>query len=170
MAEKLFKDVETKYGGGMKFDEGFVLKISGDSGTSTIEGLIVQNLDISAQRPVTVLYDLTSNKVYYVAGRCQTQIGLQRVCGPKGIVGAFYSTLGNVCNAAKNNMSFSFPPGCEGNSQTGIDRANNTDFNVLTAKNCILMTVQFTCNVQNYVISENCQLQGTELEVSRLNN
>ena len=166
MAEKLFKDVETKYGGGMKFNEGFVLKISGDSGTSSIEGLIVQNLDVGAQRPVTVLYDLTSNKVYYVAGRCQTQIGLQRVCGPKGIVGAFYKTLGDVCNAGKNNMSFSFPPGCEQPSGTSGDN----DFNVLTAKNCILMNVQFACNVSNYVISENCQIQGTELEVSRLNN
>ena len=87
MAEKLFKDVETQYGGGMKFAEGFVLKISGDNKASAIEGLIVQNLDVGAQRPVTVLYDLTSNKVYYVAGRCQTQIGLQRVCGPKGIIG-----------------------------------------------------------------------------------
>ena len=166
MAEKLFKDVETQYGGGMKFSEGFVLKISGDSGSSSIEGLIVQNLDVNAQRPVTMLYDLTSNKVYYVAGRCQTQVGLQRVCGPKGIVGAFYSTLGDVCNAAKNNMSFSFPPGCE--SAEGAK--NNNDFNVLTAKNCILMNVQFACNVSNYVISENCQIQGTELEVSRLNN
>ena len=166
MAEKLFKDVETKYGGGMKFNEGFVLKISGDSGSSAIEGLIVQNLDVGAQRPVTVLYDLTSNKVYYVAGRCQTQIGLQRVCGPKGIIGAFYSTLGDVCNAGKNHMSFSFPPGCE--QATGSDGGNN--FNVLTAKNCILMDVRFACNVSNYVISENCQIQGTELEVSRLNN
>ena len=170
MAEKLFKDVETQYGGGMKFAEGFVLKISGDSGSNSIEGLIVQNLDVGAQRPVTVLYDLTSNKVYYVAGRCQTQIGLQRVCGPKGIIGAFYATLGNVCNAGRNNMSFSFPPGCKGNEQTGVDKMASNDFNVLTAKNCILMNVQFTCNVQNYVISENCQIQGSELEVDRLNN
>ena len=166
MAEKLFKDVETKYGGGMKFSEGFVLKISGDSGLGSIEGLIVQNLDIGAQRPVTVLYDLTSNKVYYVAARCQTQLALQRVCGPKGIIGAFYATLGDVCNAGKNNMSFSFPPGCEPVEKNG----SGNDFNVLTAKNCILMNVQFACNVANYVISENCQIQGTELEVSRLNN
>jgi len=166
MAEKLFKDVETKYGGGMKFNEGFVLKISGDSGAGSIEGLIVQNLDIGAQRPVTVLYDLTSNKVYYVAGRCQTQVGLQRVCGPKGIIGAFYATLGDVCNAEKNNMSFSFPPGCKPMAADG----GGKNFNVLTAKNCILMNVQFACNVANYVISENCQIQGTELEVSSLGN
>ena len=170
MSEKLFKDVETQYGGGMKFAEGFILKISGDSGSSAIEGLIVQNLDIRANRPVTVLYDLTSNKVYYVAGRCQTQIGLQRVCGPRGIIGAFYATLGNVCNAGNNNMSFSFPPGCEQNAQTGTDNITATDFNILTAKNCILLDVQFACNIQNYVISENCQIQGSELDVDKLNN
>jgi hypothetical protein len=170
MSERLFKDVETQYGGGMKFAEGFILKISGDSGSNAIEGLIVQNLDIRANRPVTVLYDLTSNKVYYVAGRCTTQIGLQRVCGPRGIIGDYYATLGNVCNAGKNNMSFSFPPGCEPGAQSGTDQVSAADFNVLTAKNCILHDVQFVCNVQNYVISENCQIQGSELHVDRLNN
>jgi len=170
MSDKLFKDVETQYGGGMKYSEGFILKISGDSGASAIEGLIVQNLDIRANRPVTVLYDLTSNKVYYVAGRCTTQVGLQRVCGPRGIVGAYYATLGNVCNAGKNNMSFSFPPGCETDTQGGSDRISTKDFNVLIAKNCILLDVQFACNIQNYVISENCQIQGSELGVDEIRN
>ena len=143
------------------------------SGRSAIEGLIVQTLGIRVNRPVTTLYDLTSNKVYYASARCSSQVDLQRVCGPKGIVGLFYAQLGNVCNAGKNNMSFAmsfaFPPGC-GNDQTGTDRITNQDFNVLTAKNCILTDVQFGCNVQNYVISENCQLMGTELEVDRINN
>jgi len=169
MSEKLFRDVETQYGGGMKFAKGFVLKISGDGGSSAIEGLIVQTLGIRVNRPVTTLYDLTSNKVYYASARCSTQVDLQRVCGPKGIVGLFYAQLGNVCNAGKNNMSFAFPPGCA-EDQTGTDRASDKDFNVLTAKNCILTDVQFGCNVQNYVISENCQLMGTELEVDRINH
>ena len=154
MANKIFQDVSTEYGGGMKFNKGFILTLSGGSGELT--GLIVQNLDIGVQRPITTLYDLTSQFVYYVSGRCTTQLTLQKACGPRGIMSKFYEALGDVCNADKNNMTFKLPSDCE----TASD-----GFNVLTSKNCILTQVSFSCNVQNYVVSDNCQIQGTELEM-----
>ena len=169
MADKIFQDVETQYGGGMKINKGFVLKISGDGGA--IEGLIVQNMDLAVQRPITTLYDLTSNYVYYVSGRCMTQLTLQKACGPKGIIKAFYENLGDVCKAGKNNMNFKLPSGCEtggimgalGGAVGALTGGNN--YNVIIAKNCVLTNVAFACNVQNYVVYDNCQIQGTELEM-----
>ena len=170
MADKLFKDVTTQYGGGMKFNEGFQLKISGAANAVAIAGLIVQNLDIGIQRPVTTLYDLTSNAVYYVSGRTLTQMSVQKVCGPHGVVKSFYEKLGDVCNAGQNNMWFKFLTGCENLSTMQQEvaaavAAQGGGANTLVAKNCILTNVAFSCNVQNYVIYDNCQIQGTELEL-----
>ena len=168
MADKIFQDVSTEFGGGMKFNKGFVLKISGEGDKgAAIEGLIVQNLDIGVQRPVTTLYDLTSQYVYYVSGRCTTNLTLQKACGPVGIVKAFYEKLGDVCNAGKNNMNFKLPDGC-GDKNTGVLAKNIAgNYNTLIAKNCVLINVSFSCNTQNYVVYDNCQIQGTELDFDR---
>ena len=155
--DKLFQDTETQYGGGMKFNEGFILKISGEGGS--LEGLIVQDLNIGVNRPITPLYDLTSNKVYYVSGRSSSQASLSRVCGPRGIVREFYMKLGDVCKADENTMSFAFPSGCPTQTFAG-------NSSTLMINNCVLTAVSFACNVQQYTISENCQIQGTELCVA----
>jgi len=163
MATKLFQDTSVRYGGGIKIGQGFILVISGTNAGNAIEGLIVQNLNIAVSRPVTPVYDLTSDFVYYVSARCSVQADLQRVCGPKGIVGAFYERLGDVCNAGENNMTFKLPTGCD--PATVVAPTTGSTFNEIIAKFCILTDVQFACNVQNYIVSENCRITAAEINV-----
>jgi hypothetical protein len=145
---KIFNDADVSWGAAQSAKEA-TLTLQGGG-----EHLIVQQLDITAGRPITTLYDLTSLKVYYVGGRSQTQFVLNRVCGPKGLIKSFYTNYGDICKAESNDIAFKIPEGCEAGGTT------------LKSKYCVLTQVQFSMNVQNYVIAENCQIQGTTTEYS----
>jgi hypothetical protein len=160
---KIFTDSTVSFGGGIKFGDGFKLAISSNSGNQDVSGIIAQNIDIQTSRPITPIYDLTSNKVYYVTGRPTVQTSIQRVCGTRGIIGAFYDKLGDVCNMAENNVNLQLPDNCTtGSSET----VTGTTFNKIIVKLCVLTDVQFSCNTGNYVISEGCRITGAELEMA----
>lgn len=141
----IFADTSSTWGAAQKADAATLILAGGAT------GLIVQQLDINASRPVTTLYDLTSLAVYYVGGRATTAITLNRVCGPVGLMSTFYVEYGDVCKADQNTVVFILPSAC-----------NPVSPNILMIWDCVLINVVFSVNVQNYVVAENCQITGTD--------
>jgi hypothetical protein len=126
-----------------------------------IQGLIVQQLSLRADRPLSTFYDISSSCVYYVAGKSTVVMSLDRIVGPKGLILDWYSKFGDPCNAYWNYMTFDLSKSaCD---ETGTAVTSNG--NILVAANCVLMQVAISVSVQNFVITEAGQVQGSQLAV-----
>jgi hypothetical protein len=186
--KSIYGGQEVKFGGAMNMDTGlgfvFLTRDSfASAGQSTvsaddaitaaagnnansqngIQGLIVQQLDIQADRPLSTFYDIASANVYFVAGRSSAKAGLNRIVGPKGLILKYYAKFGNPCDAAYNFMVFDLSKSaCDelGNNVTG-----NTS--TLVVSNCVLMQIAMSVSVQNFVITEMGQVQGSQVSTQQ---
>lgn len=120
-------------------------------------GLITQQLNIQYQQPITRLYEVGTQKTYYIAGRPQGTASLARVLGPGVVMAALYSCLGNVCNADQNDMCLCIQSGCIG--------ADDPDFTAmqLGLKNVVLQSLGFSIQAQDMMINEQMSLFFTAL-------
>jgi hypothetical protein len=125
--------------------------------------LITQQLNIQYQQPITRLYEVGTQKTYFVAGRPQGTATIARVLGPGNVSAAFYSCLGNVCNAEFNDICFCVQTGC-----TNVDddtETVDTDFGAMSIgiKNVVLQSIGFSIQAQDMIINENLSLFFTAL-------
>jgi hypothetical protein len=173
---KVFQDQVTEYGGSLKFGGGislwFVPKGSKADDSTSQAGLIVQQINIQANRPLQQIYDLTTKYAYSVASRVQTTVQLDKMVGPAGIVSAFYEKFGDVCQGINNDVWMQLA-GVECTEATAkFKDTNDLDPKVSTrtfqkfAKvvSAMLQQVTFSANVQSYLVTESCQIQGLDLE------
>jgi hypothetical protein len=180
--KSIYGGQEITFGGAMNMDTGlgfvflgkndFVMNPSADAAigmlagsnannTTGIQGLIIQQLDLRADRPISTFYDISSASVYYVSGRSTVVMGLNRIVGPRGLILKYYQNFGNPCDAYWNYMVFDMSKSAcdeQGNALTG----NN---NTLVASNCVLMQIALSVSVQNFVITETGQVQGSQLSI-----
>jgi hypothetical protein len=179
MAKKFFSDNQVTYGGGLKPSAGYTMALYKDKrstggilntiantvsdwlslsdGGDALTGILVQGMNMQANRPLTVAYDLTSTDAYFICGRTQVNGGLQRLCGPKGIIGKFYEMISDPCGTG-NNLWFQFNNGC------GTKYAEG-HYDKLIMRFCLLENIQFAANAQDYVISENNQIRALDIEM-----
>lgn len=80
---------------------------------------ILQNAAFNYAQQITRLFDLASNRVFYVRGRAQGQGKLGQVLGPTALSQAFMHRYGNVCNAATNAIRFEMAGGCRNPTAAG---------------------------------------------------
>jgi hypothetical protein len=193
--QSIYGGKEVKFGGALNMESGIgfvflgrdqmahasgnsaqdAINIAGLSSTNTganssgIQGLILQQLDIRADRPLSTFYDISSDCVYYIAGRSTVSMGLNRIVGPKGLIIEFYARFGNPCDAPYNYMVFDMRKGaCD---ETGANVGNNPGggvdgkdpVGVLVASNCVLSQIAMSASVQNFVITETGQVTGSQL-------
>lgn len=109
----IFNRSTDSFGGSFSSDQARVT-FPGLTGGGSDSGLLMQNLQANYQQQITRLYELSSNAIYYVGGRTSGQANISRVIGPRKIAATFYSTYGDVCNAATNTIHFSMTTGCGG--------------------------------------------------------
>lgn len=57
----------------------------------------MQNVQFQFQQQVTMLFEVGSSLVYYVGGRAQGTLNIGRIAGLGGLITAFITKLGNVC-------------------------------------------------------------------------
>jgi hypothetical protein len=176
---------------GVAYDEDTGMATSGTLGTYTaeealgkvstinnlnspgIQGLIVQQLDIRADRPITTFYDISSASVYYVAGRSSATMGLNRIVGPRGILLKWYRMFGSPCLSPYNFIVIDISKSACDEKGQKVDPTTGTTGSAsgaasadnLVVSHCVLMQVSLSISVQNFVITETGQIQGTQLSI-----
>lgn len=108
---------------------------------------------VQYSQPITRLYEVGSQKFYYVAGRPQGSANLARVLGPGNVMSAIYECLGNVCLADENDICFCFSANC---SLSGAQEATNAIQFAIT--NVVLQSIGFSVAAQDMMINEQMSL------------
>lgn len=130
-----------------------------DSDLATIDiggisgGVIVSQLTANYQRNIQRIYDLASDKGYYVIGRVDGNGSIGCVFGPgKGGGNPYAALTGNVCNGFSINFSMGQNP-CGGTWTR-------------TMTGCRLNSFGITVSAQDMIINENVGYMFASLEVA----
>jgi hypothetical protein len=175
----IFNDTTVEYGGSIKAGSGRAITYAATGvSTGTLTGLIVQQWSLQEERPLTTVFDLTTRFMYYVAGQSRAQVSIEKIVGPQGVAGAFYTQFGNVCEGVKNTITFELTNNdlCSdnpGQSAWAATRTVNRGVTTVTEKGkkkvmadaCMLTQVSFAASVQNFMVTESCSMQATGLSL-----
>ncbi len=160
MSTDLFGRRALEFGGAFAADSACInlnLSCIDDESPLSIEGLLTQQINIQYQQPITRLYEVGTQKTYFVAGRPQGQANIARVLGPGNIMAEFYTCLGDVCNAASNDICLCVESNCIGNQDQNFSGMN------ICLKNVVLQSVGFAIQAQDMIINEQTSLMFTSL-------
>lgn len=111
-------------------------------------GMLVQQMQAQYSQQLSKIYEVGSNKFYYVAGRTTGGLNINRIDGPVKLGRTFLEKFGNVCNAGSNNMSFQLTSGC------GAGGGSNTTY---TAKFVVVQAVTIAVASQDMMINNGIQ-------------
>jgi hypothetical protein len=151
----VFQGTPMRYGGGFKSDKGMLETLDG------ISGILMQNIQVTYQRPITKIYELGNSggpvgtNVYYVEGRPQGSLTLARILGFAAAINAFYVQYGSACKAGANTMRLNL------NSAECVGPGNPIK---LIMSYCVLTSVGVSVNAQQLVINENCGMEFANME------
>lgn len=145
----IFNRTSDKFGGSFSADQARVTFPALTGGQGSDAGLLMQNLQANYTQQVTRLFEISSPTIYYVGGRTSGQASVTRVIGPRKLAAAFYSTYGDICNAATNTLNFSMSTGCGG---TEGARAS------YTAHFVVVVSVGISVGAADMLINESLQM------------
>lgn len=109
MAKDIFQREAPVFNGAFSAD---MVKVSFPAAGVDQAGLIAQRIVLNYTMNINRLYDITENKIYFVANRPEGTLEMTHVVGPSVILAAFYETYGNICSALNNNITLSGAAGC----------------------------------------------------------
>lgn len=141
-------------GGSLSVDD-TILTFPGLQGQAAFIPYIVTQLGINYGQQVSRIYGLNMSKVFLVSGRAAGNAALQQILAPQGSLRTFYSTYGNVCNAARNILSFAIRQGC-GNQFFGIQR--------FVAGTCVANQLAVNVGSQDGVVNNSTQITYESLQ------
>jgi len=162
MAGDVFSRAGNEFGGAVAADAAKVVFAAPDLDGAGV-GMLVQQLSLNYQQQITRVYEIGSDKTFYIAGRTQGQVSMARIMGPRPIQLGFYTKFGNVCNAAQNNIDFVAGAGCA--SESGGSFQNSSY--AFTIKHAVIVNLGITINAQDMVINEAVALMFTALNAGR---
>lgn len=124
-------------------------------------GMLVQNLQLNYQQQITRVYEIGTDKTFYIAGRTQGQANIARIMGPRPVQLGFYTKFGNACLAAENNIDFIADTGCSSRSGTRFSTGNNVY--AFTLKHAVIISLGISIGAQDMVINEQVAMMFTAL-------
>lgn len=145
------------YGGGFSMDEATVTfpLADGDGGL----GLLVQSVSSSYQRPINRIFELSKQKTtYYVAGRQQGTIGIQRLAAPRAVSQSFLEKFADICQVQNNTFSISADPGISNCSASGNPLAADAQGQRYTFSYAIITQLGFNISVNAFALSESLSM------------
>ena len=148
MAADVFSRQGQDFGGSFAADAAKVVFSATDLNDGGV-GLLTQSLSFNYTQSITRMYELGSQKTFYVAGRAQGQATLARVLGPRPVQLAFYQKYGNVCNAASNNIDFVADTGC----QTGGADSFTGGVYAFTLRGAVITSIQVSVQANDMIIN-----------------
>jgi hypothetical protein len=168
MAQPIFTRQDTQLNGVFSSDKA---KLQFSEG---VNGVLVQGMNFTYSQQVTRLYEIGSadgtgqgaaanaggqkTNVYYVGGRTQGQLQLNRVIGPKATIKQLYEEYGDVCKACDNNIELVLN---EVDCCDGGGSANCT----YICKFCVLVQVGVSLQAQDMIINEQSQIMFSGLDI-----
>ena len=118
--------------------------------TSALEGdLLMQQAAFQHNQNITRLWEISSAKTYFFAGRTQGQITAKRVIGQNNASLDFINQFGNVCNIAGNSLGLTLKSGC---GQGASDRGS------MTAVGVVVQSVTYAIVAQEMLINEDLSM------------
>jgi hypothetical protein len=138
------------FGGAVSADAAKIVFAAPDLGGGGV-GMLVQQLGLNYQQQVTRVFEVGSDKTFYIVGRTQGQVSMSRILGPRPVQLGFYTKFGNACNASTNNINFVADTGC--NNSSGSTSFTNGTY-AFTIKFAIIIQLGITVQAQDMVINE----------------
>lgn len=123
-------------------------------------GVLVQSMNVGYTQTINRLYEIGSPYIYYVGGRTQGQLNVNRVIGPKGTIAAMYVRFGDVCRAKTNVINLEL-------TETDCSADGGGAFRTTyTMKNCVITQVGLSVEAQAMIINESTAMMFSSLETS----
>jgi hypothetical protein len=136
------------FGGAMSADGAQINFTDGSS------GLLSQNLSVQYQMEIRRIWELESNKTYFIAGRASGTLAIARIIGPKPLASAFFTRFGDVCRAGDNIITFTGVAGCGTSVQSRYG---------ITCKHVVLQGVAWSITMGDMIMNQNIQGMFTSL-------
>ena len=120
---------------------------------------LIQNMQVSHQQPVQNLFEVGSNKRYYVIGKSSGTFSISQILGFGTAVLRQVTNLADPCQApTERRMTVSFPNSfCDGANKAGQTLT-------LTLEGVLLQSMGFSTQAQDNLISSQVQGVMTELQ------
>lgn len=160
----VFTRANMPFGGAFRSDLGMV------DGSSGVDGVLLQQLVITAQRTVNRFYELGRTgrpiSVYMMDSPPQGTLQATHIVGPGFAVAAFYRTYGDVCLAGTNRIRCVVGANsCTGVRAFGVQLPINTRTRVIyTAKYCVLTQVTLSATTQDFIVNHAGVLTFADLD------
>lgn len=132
------------------------IKISGDGGD--IDKLLITNLQATYQQPLNRIFEISSDKSYFVVGRTQGNGSIGAVFGPKRYAQAAYTNLADPCTATDVLFKFDKDASCD---ESGNPTGRGWGRKLVRV---ILQSLAFQVNAQDMLINENLGFQFASME------
>lgn len=145
----IFNRQTDQYGGSFT-PEGLLINFTGNAqgvnNNLVAAGLVIQAIGWNYAQRATLLFEIGSPRSYFVGGRTEGQVTLQRVTGPKTLGAAFILAFGDICNVEKNSLSISALNQCAA--------GNNAERENYTLKFCLLTNLAFNVNANDSLMQQ----------------
>jgi len=163
MATDIYGRAGQDFGGAIAADAAKVIFAGQDLDGSGV-GMLVQSLKVGYQQQITRVYEIGSDKTFYVVGRTQGQVDMGRIMGPRLVQLAFYTKFGDACQAVSNNINFMVEARCSTVNGTAIAslQDSGTAYS-FTIKAAVIINMGIQVGAQDMVINEQIQMMFTAL-------
>jgi len=151
----VFGRTDTGFGGA------FTSSLASFSLSSTggdINKLLVTNLQANYNQPINRIYELASNRAFFVVGRPEGTGNFGSVFGPKPVTELAYKQLADPCNNNTISLNFQGQASCDSNGARFSPQFGRRLVGV------VLQTLGFSVNAQDMLINENVGFLYAALE------
>ncbi len=138
---------EASIGEPFSADDSELLFVGGDAQT-----MIVQNLTVNYRQNITRLWEIGSDKQYFVSGHQEGDATMARVVGPKPVAGEFMAQYGDVCNIQSNHITFVVKGDC------------STKGGRIKITGVVITQVSYSMRAQDMVINEQVSMLVAKVE------
>ncbi len=138
---------EASIGEPFSADDTELIFVGGDAQT-----MIVQSLSMNYRQNITRLWEIGSNKQYFVSGHQEGDALMARVVGPKPVAGAFMEQYGDVCNIQSNQITFVVKGDC------------STKGGRIKLTGVVITQVAYSMRAQDMVINEQVSMLVARIE------
>lgn len=140
------------YGGSFSVDAAS-LTFGGAAAAANL-GALVQGVSGQYTRPLQRIFDLTpQHYTYYIVGRPEGQLTIQRLAAPGAVSTAFLSQFADICQVTTNTMSIS-----TATSTLCSNQAVPSVPSTYTFSYCLMSGYQISIAVQQISMSEGIQI------------
>jgi hypothetical protein len=156
----IFGRLPPDFGGSFGADAAVVTFALGPGGPSVAGGvgLLTQSLAFQYTQEIKRIYEVGSRAVFYVQGRTQGDVEVERVLGPRPVLLAFYQAYGNICRAGQNVLLFQMVTGCNLPGDTGAGVA----FAMLGV---VLRSIAVSVRAEDMIVNEKLGMLYTALVI-----